>query len=138
MFRRPEKVESLNQPAVPGKDLQEKSPPLEEPKAKPAENPPDDLIVKPDKALEPSPLDVVVTSLVDLTAAVDRLTLKIDSARLEMRHANIIETEKMRFNQFMDSMRSSYARLMKKMEKRLKNAEQKPGTQEDGPAKDGE
>lgn len=47
------------------------------------------------------------------------MSVKLDGVRLEMRRTNVLETEKMRFNQFMDAMRSSYARLMKKMEKRL-------------------
>lgn len=74
--------------------------------------------------------DQMLFALTGFTEAVNRMTVKMDAVRLELRQANVLETEKMRFNQFMDSMRASYAKLMKKVEKRLKDV----GKQEEKPA----
>jgi hypothetical protein len=80
----------------------------------------------PETGLTPTIGDQVLAAILGLTEAVNRVALKLDAVRLELRQTNVLETEKMRFNQFMDSMRSSYTRLVKKVEKRLKNVGKPP------------
>lgn len=69
-----------------------------------------------------TPAREIMKVLVNLTETMKDMASQLDGVRLELRKSNQLNIEKMRFNQFMDTMRSEWVKLAKRLAKEAVNA----------------
>lgn len=76
-----------------------------------------------------TPAKEILAIIVNLTEAMKDMSSQLEGVRLELRKSNQLDIEKMRFNQFMDTMRSEWVKLSKRLAKEALNATkgEKPG-----------
>jgi len=79
-----------------------------------------------------TPAQEIMATLVNLTETMKDMAAQLDGVRLELRKANQLNVEKMRFNQFMDTMRSEWVKLAKRLAKETTNATKGEKTGSDG------
>lgn len=74
---------------------------------------------KPADRPETTPAKEVLSTVVGLTVALKEVASELALVRNELRRLNQLELEKMKFNQFMDTMRSEYGKLVKRLAKEM-------------------
>jgi len=79
-----------------------------------------------------TPAQEIMATLASLTETMKDMAAQLDGVRLELRKANQLNVEKMRFNQFMDTMRSEWVKLAKRLAKEAANATKGEKTGSDG------
>lgn len=75
----------------------------------------------PTQTPETTPAKEILSTLVSLTGTLKEVSTNLNGVMLELRKANQLDVEKMRFNRFMDVMRTEYEKLTKRMLKEALN-----------------